>query len=79
MVAWSVECPDVDFSLGHNRRVLGWTPTPGSTFRGESAWDSPSSFAPSPTHIRACSLQNSLLKNADFDMSILLLLILICC
>jgi len=49
-VAQSVECLTLDFSLGHDFRVLGSSPESGSMLSVQSAWDSlsPSARYPSP-------------------------------
>ena len=40
LVAQSIECPTVDFNLGHDLRVMGLSPIWGSMLGKESAWDS---------------------------------------
>jgi len=52
-VALSVKHQTLDFSSGHDLRVLGSSPASGSMLSGESVWDflSPSPSAPPPLKI----------------------------
>ena len=60
----SVKHLTLDFSSGHNLRVLGSSPELDSVLCVESALASPSSFPPSPTHVctQALCLINKSLK-----------------
>ena len=50
-----VERPTLDLGLGHDLRVLVWSPElSGSLLSGESVCPSP--FAPSPASVFTCSL-----------------------
>ena len=40
LVAQSVKCPILDFSSGHDLRVVRWSPMSGFTLGLDSAWDS---------------------------------------
>ena len=56
-VAQSVKCPTLDFSSGHDLRVVGLSPASGSKLSGESAWDSlPLPPTPTRMHTHECSL-----------------------
>ena len=60
-----VERPTLDFGSGHDPRVVGPSPTLGSTLSIESAGDSLSPSAPSP---RILSLLNKKNKIISFNI-----------
>ena len=54
-MAQSLDHPTLDLGSGHDPRIVGSSPTLGSTLSKKPAWDSLSPFAPLP-----CSLSHSL-------------------
>ena len=56
-VAELVKWPTLNFSSGHDLRVLGLSPMSGSTFNGESAWYSLFLSLPLPILLLSFSLK----------------------
>ena len=63
--AQSVEHPTLDFSSGHDPRVVGSSPTSGSVLSMEPAWDSPSLSLPLPFSLLTHTLSLSKLNNNE--------------
>ena len=61
----SVECPTLDFGLGHDPRVVGSSPESGSALIVETTYDSLSSSAAPPTHALSLSLSLILSQNLN--------------